>query len=104
MAGQIEVRIGKTPYRLNVEPGQEARLKEVALMLDGYVSKLQEAVAGRMDRDQILVLASLQMADEFYALKHSSNGSNDSDALDAFHNTLADRLEKILQKVEQVDS
>jgi cell division protein ZapA (FtsZ GTPase activity inhibitor) len=94
MAKQIEVRIGKAPYRLNVEQGQEDRLREVALMLDGYVSGLQDAFAGRVDRDQILVLASLQMADEFYSLKKEAESQTTT--LEAFHNTLAERLEKLV--------
>ena len=95
MTQHIDVRIGRAAYKLKVEPGQEPRLREVSAMFDYYVTKLQDLAQGRIDRDQILVLASLQMADDFYSLKKEQQSQQET--LDAFHNSLAERLEKLIK-------
>tara|TARA_R110000868_G_scaffold189695_2_gene432968 strand:- start:16902 stop:17192 length:291 start_codon:yes stop_codon:yes gene_type:complete len=94
MAKQIEVKIGKKSYRLNSEEGQEARVNHVAELWDGYVSKLMES-APKMDRDQLVVLAGMMMADDFLTTRTEKETHVQS--TEAFHNTLAERLEQLTQ-------
>lgn len=93
MSYTIDVTIGNRSYKLSVEDGQESRVRSVAEHFDSFVQRMQ-AAGGGMDRDRVLVMAGIMMADEFFSLRQSKE--MDEKALDAFHNTLADRLEKLL--------
>lgn len=95
MAREIEVKIGRKPYRMQTEEGQESRVTHVAEMWNGYVEKLMTS-APHMERDNALVLAGMMMADEFLTTKQEKETHEQS--TDAFHNTLAERIERMIKK------
>lgn len=97
-----ELRIGGVSYRMNIEADQEARLKEVARLWDGFVSRMQASAGKGMARDQLLVLAGLTMADDLYDLKQSGNTTENvvsDDTTAEFHNRLAERLEQLCERL-----
>ena len=94
MSNQLEVQIGNKPYRLSVEPGQEVRLKAVAARFNEIVEKML-ANAG-MDRDQVLVMAGIVLADEYQTLVEEQEITQQT--IDRFHQTLAERLESVIAK------
>lgn len=91
MPKETELRIGGKSYRLAVDDGQEQRLRQVAAYFDGFVTRL--AQTGTMDRDRLLVLASLMMADE--ALTARQAAESELQTLHAFQASLADRIERM---------
>lgn len=93
MAKQVEIKIGKKSYRLQSEEGQETRVKNVAEIWDGYVSNLMVS-APKMERDQLIVLAGMMMADDFLTARQTKETHQQSTEM--FHNTLAERLEKLV--------
>lgn len=93
MSKQIEIKIGNKSYRLQSEEGQETRVKHVAELWDSYVSNLMSS-APKMERDQLIVLAGMMMADEFLTTKQTKETHEQS--TEAFHSTLAERLEKLV--------
>ena len=94
MASEIEVKIGNKPYRLAVDDGQENRVRSVAGTFDTFVKKMQSAGGSSMERDRVLVLAGIMMADEFQSWREDAE--IEERTTEAFHNNLADRLEKLL--------
>ena len=92
MSKQVEIKIGKKPYRLHSEEGQEDRVKRVAKLWDGYVNDLMEN-APNMDRDQLVILAGMMMADDFLTVTQEKETHEQS--TEAFHKTLAERLERM---------
>ena len=91
----IDVDIGQRKYRLNVEAGQEARLKAVASQYNNFVEKMHEQM-GALDRDRVLVMAGIMLADEFLTLRQEQDTNRRS--VESFHNHLAERLEKLAKK------
>ena len=89
----MDVTIGNRSYRMAVEEGQENRVQSVALMLDGYIEKMTQAGGASMDRDRLLVMAGLMMADDFFTL--SQDKEMEEKTLAAFHNALAARLDDL---------
>lgn len=94
MAVPVNINIGNRAYKMAVDEGQDARLLKVAEFLDQYVEKMQKTLGTKADRDQMLIFAALQMADDFYALREEKEA--EENALALFHNTLADRLEDLV--------
>lgn len=93
MSNAINVSIGGKSYRLVCEPGQESRVQSVAQKYENYVRQMKEA-APSMDRDALLVMAGITMADEFVSMEQQRDTEQTS--LDAFHNNLAERLESMV--------
>ena len=92
MSKNLDLTIGNRSYRLAVEEGQEHRVQSVATLLDGYIAKMQQA-GGAMDRDRMLVMAGIMMADDFYTLQ--SEKEMEEKTLASFHSALAERLENL---------
>lgn len=95
MSREIEVKIGRKPYRMQTEDGQENRVSHVAEMWDKYVEKLLSA-APNMERDRVLVLAGMMLADDFLTMSQEKEMHEKS--TDAFHNTMAEKIESILKE------
>lgn len=93
MQKPLDVTIGNRSYRLSVEDGQESRVQSVALMLDGYIEKMSQSAGGAMDRDRLLVMAGIMMADDFFTLQQEKD--MEEQTLASFHNALASRLEEL---------
>lgn len=61
---QVTVQINSRAYSLSCEDGEEEHLRELAQYLDGHVSDLR-ARFGQVGDARLLVMASLQIADQF---------------------------------------
>lgn len=95
MSVPVHLTIGNRSYKMAVDEGQETRAGKVADLLDSYVEKMHKALGERVDRDQLLVFAALQMADDFYSMIEEKE--TDEQTLAMFHNTLAERLENLVR-------
>ena len=93
MSKTMEVRIGNRPYKMAVEDGQETRVRSVAEQFDQFVGQVKQA-AGDMERDRLLVSAAMMLSDELLTLRGEHETQQQSIA--AFHETLAERLEKLV--------
>lgn len=89
----LDLTIGNRSYRLSVEEGQEHRVESVAAMLDGYIEKMLQSGGQGMDRDRLLVMAGIMMADDFFTLQQEKD--MEEKTLTSFHNALASRLEEL---------
>lgn len=97
MGKQIDIRIGGVTYKVATDSEQESRLREVSELWGDYVDRMQKA-APKMGRDNMLVLAGLMMADDLF--REQSEALDEDDAITAFHNRLADRIEALCAKLE----
>ena len=108
---ETELIIGNRSYRLTVDEAQQERLQAVAGSFDRVVSRLRSDHGGNIDRDRLLVLAGLMLADELYnhraqAQTSQTEQTEQVDAapiadVEAFHRELADRLEALGQQLRQ---
>lgn len=103
-----QISLGGRSYTLAVEPGQESRLKEVA----GIAAEALEGVRAatpQLDRDNQLVLAMMMLTDELLDRRSQATAAPvvpttlkanevDVEKITAFHNKLAERLERLLAK------
>ena len=89
---EISVLVGGRNYRLAVAEGQETRLKTIAAKVDRAVEEIREK-APSMERDQMVVLAAIQLADEMLALQQKTETEQTNIA--AFHKDLAGRIESL---------
>ena len=66
---QMTVRINGYAYTVGCEDGQEAHLKAMAGDVDQRIESIKTAVGQQSGESQLLMLASLMMADELHDLK-----------------------------------
>jgi len=97
MSGFKSVNVAARQYKMSVEPGQEARLDKVADIFNSYIDQIKEMAGSGIDRDQMIVLAGLLMADEHLSLRQQKEGEGET--LERYHSRLADRIESILSQV-----
>lgn len=90
---ELSVLVGGRSYRLAVSEGQDTRLKTIAARVDRAVEELREK-APAIERDQIVVLAAIQLADELLALQQKTEMEQTTVA--AFHKNLAGRIEGLV--------
>ncbi|MDD9912349.1 MAG: cell division protein ZapA [Alphaproteobacteria bacterium] len=93
MNQQISLLIGGKTYRLAVGDGQETRLKHVAQRVDQLIADLKNK-APDMDRDHMVVLAAIQLADDLLTTEQARETEQKN--ISAFNKSLAERLEKLL--------
>ena len=110
---ETELIIGNRSYRLTVDEAQQERLQAVAASFDRVVCRLRSDHGGNIDRDRLLVLAGLMLADELYnhraqaqtAPVEQTAQADSATApiadVEAFHRELADRLEVLGQQLRQ---
>lgn len=95
---EANLKIGGHTYRVQVQEGQENRLNAVAARVDSAIAAIrQSAGTNRMDRDRLLVLAALTVADTLYELE--SKQETEKKTLLSFHDSLAQRLETLGQRL-----
>ncbi|MBI1362609.1 MAG: cell division protein ZapA [Proteobacteria bacterium] len=100
MSKELDVQVGGRAYRVAVEEGQESRVKSIAKHYDDIVSRLRNSPGGgQIDRDRLLVLSGLMLADEYFSLRDKFE--TDTKALTAFQNSMAERLEHLMGKLQQ---
>ncbi|GEM_PF-3147981 len=89
--------IGSRTYKVNVEEGQEQRLNAVAVKVDQVVAQLRQALGQDIDRDRLLVLSAITIADELHDIR--ARGETEKHTLVSFHANLADRLDALSRKL-----
>ncbi len=89
----LSLTIGGRTYRLAVNAGQETNVKAVAANLDAILNEMKKADP-LMDRDQMLILAAIQLASEASDVK--SDADEQATSVMRFHRELATRLEQLL--------
>ena len=94
---ETSLQIGSRHYKVQVPEGQEGRLQTVASQLDEIVSRIREASGNAVDRDRLLVLSALTIADELYESRQRQE--TEKHTLLSFHANLADRLEAVGRKL-----
>lgn len=108
---QVSVSVNGKAYNIACDDGQEAHLERLAAYIDKRVGELVASVGRQIGDQQLLMMASLLVADELsdvYKELNGLRGGNDvaalseamevalCDAMDA----LADRIERIAERVE----
>lgn len=91
------LQIGNRTYKVNVDEGQEHRLQAVAVKVDQVVGQLRQALGQEIDRDRLLVLSAITIADELHDLK--ARQETEKHTLVSFHANLADRLDALSRKL-----
>lgn len=97
MSKSKAVMVASRQYKMSVEEGQEARLDKVAEIFNSYIDQIKEMGGAGMDRDQMIVMAGLLMADEHLSLRQQKEG--ESETLERYHARLAERIENVLSQV-----
>lgn len=65
---QITVNVNDKPYVVGCQDGQEAKLKELAGLLDGHVREVAANV-GQLGETRLLLMGALLLADDLDDLK-----------------------------------
>ena len=91
------LQIGNRTYKVNVEEGQEQRLTAVAMKVDQVVAQLRQMMGNDIDRDRLLVLSAITLADEMHDIK--ARQETEKHTLVSFHANLADRLDALSRKL-----
>jgi len=91
------LQIGNRTYKVNVDAGQEQRLQAVAIKVDQTISHLRQALGNDIDRDRLLVLSAITLADELHDTK--ARQETEKHTLVSFHAHLADRLDALSRKL-----
>lgn len=94
---EASLNIGNRNYKVQVPEGQERRLQSVAGQLDDIVMRIRDAAGNSVDRDRLLVLSALTIADELYELRQRQE--TEKHTLVSFHANLAERLEAVGRKL-----
>ena len=93
MAETVDLVIGKRNYRLAVPDGQQNRLMSVASRVNDIMEEMMTTTPD-MDRDRMLMLSALQLADELVSVENKT--ATEHTTLAAFHESLAKRMESLL--------
>ncbi|MBL6609824.1 MAG: cell division protein ZapA [Rhodobacteraceae bacterium] len=101
---RVNVEIGKRPFDVACEPGQEGFLKAAAALLDAEATELSAQI-GRLPEQRMLLMAGLMLADKMATLKvqlaqaeeklaqfAENQTGNDSGRLDAESLSILNRL------------
>lgn len=94
---EASLNIGSRTYKVQVPEGQEARLQAVAARLDEIVARIRDAAGNSVDRDRLLVLSALTIADELHEVRQRQE--TEKHTLLSFHANLAERLEAVGRKL-----
>ena len=65
---RVNVEIGKRPFDVACEPGQEGFLKAAAALLDAEATELSAQI-GRLPEQRMLLMAGLMLADKMATLR-----------------------------------
>ena len=103
---QVSVTIDGKKYRLACNEGEEARLEELAGMVDGKINELRGAF-GEIGDQRLVIMAALAFADLFADARkaadagHERTGSDAarSDAIAATLDRLGARLEDLAARL-----
>lgn len=94
---EANLQLGNRSYKVQVAEGQEGRLQTVAEELDAIINRIREAAGNSIDRDRLLVLSALTLADQLHDI--SARQETEKHTLVSFHANLAERLEAVSRKI-----
>lgn len=97
---EVQIRIGGRPFTVACQPGEEDFLITAANMLDSEAAVLVDQL-GKMPENQMLLMAGLMLADKTVALEEQIT-SGDTSPKPVPDDGLADRLEQLAKKAEEV--
>ncbi|MBH68772.1 MAG: cell division protein ZapA [Rhodospirillaceae bacterium] len=103
---QVEIIINGQTFRIACEDGQEARLADLALLVDGKVSELVTQV-GQAGQHRLLVMAALVLADELVDLRDLQisqirpDKNEGGGEISSVVENLAKRIENIADRVDR---
>lgn len=103
---QVEITINEQTFRIACEDGQEARLADLAALVDGKVSELVAQV-GQVGQHRLLVMAALVLADELVDLRDPQisqmalDKDGDIGEISSAVENLAKRIENIADRVDR---
>lgn len=98
---ETNLQIGNRGYRVQVPSGQEQRLQSVAARVDAALNQIREASGNTMDRDRLLVMSALTIADELHEAQMRQE--TERHTLVSFHANLAERLENVGRRLTKKD-
>lgn len=94
MTQNIDVRVGRKTYSLSAESEQDKKdLLKASAALNGLADQFIQANPN-MSNEEALMLTSISIAHEFEKLK--SQKESEDRMLEQLHNSLADKLEKLI--------
>ncbi|MEM9740276.1 MAG: cell division protein ZapA [Pseudomonadota bacterium] len=98
---KADINVYGRAYTVACAPGQEQRLSQLGVELDGRLRKIASAV-GDVGEDRLLLVAALSLLDELHAARGSTGasvGEVESRAT-AIIETAVDRIEAIVERAE----
>ncbi len=103
---EITVRINQRPYKLACAEGQEERLAKLATYLDQKVSDLAaKAAPGTGPSEaQLLVIASLMIADELGEAYDELQSAREAPAAEELEARLAGEIDAVAARIEAMAS
>lgn len=94
MVKNIDVRVGRKTYSLSAETEQDKKdLIKASGALNGLADKFIQANQ-HMSNEEALMLTAISIAHEYERLKEQK--ASEDKMLEQLHNSLADKLEKLL--------
>ena len=94
---QVEVQVNGQPYLVACEDGQEARLAELAQVIDAEVRDLVRQV-GQVGQARLLLMTCLQAMDELIRLRDELDARRTGSTEEA----MADQIEQMAQRLEAI--
>ena len=99
---QVSVTIDGRKYRLACNEGEEARLEELAGMVDDKIVELRRTF-GEIGDQRLVVMAALTFADEFAEARASAEAAREQARLDAQRSeAIADTLDGLGARIEEL--
>lgn len=103
----IDLRIGRTSYKVNCHEGEKEKILELADRLDSRVSNLSYDIKNADDQTLLLIVA-LMLEEEVANAKDEGvlgdkNGDEIYEALSETINNIADHIERLIERIEQQD-
>lgn len=97
--GHVTVTVGGRSYALSCADGEEAHLSALGAHLAAKADELTAQI-GSMSEPRLLLMAGLQIADEWFALRAGGVPENDAAAPTADMAALLARIEALAARLE----
>ncbi len=96
---QVTLNVNNTPYQFTCSEGEQARLLELAQMVDGKVTELARAL-GQVGEAKLMLMATLILLDEVSESGGASLSRGDLVSHLGDMDTLAAQIEHIAARME----
>ena len=98
--GKVTLTVSNTPYQFSCRDGEEARLQDLAAIIDAKVAALSQSL-GRVGDTKLLLMASLLLLDEASeAQSKNQSAQTDLTAHVGALDDLATEIETIAARLE----